>query len=521
MSRLTGNPYPYGSPGRGDHDLTIPLAHPTAPSAPPANPLLLQSRAQSLSQPSHKPPTQQAPLQAAASAAAPALQGPAPAAGVVKAEADREAASGLRLVDYTSDDEEGGTHSPTHTGQASLGSHRSRSLQAGQSTGSTPGGYNTMPSASLRRSHLGLKALHASEADSAVRHAAAREAAPAAASDEALEPGPPGVGSPSVSISATSRSTLEHALANASASVMRLQQAAAANAAASLGTHPMHEYGTAAARNLQAPTASLQTPTPDLPRIADPQRMAEATTHPLYPRVGDLSRNSQPPRQAQQIGTNPLAHPLVPAQASTQPPASQPLQQSTAAQAGAPILQAAHPLGSEPTLNPLQQNPPSNPTPTADFPPKLESHPRQAETHGEIIISAVPGSGDGTADAPVPTPTLGNFSDSAGDPSSIMHREGVDATGVVEGQNARSNPQPPGEGTMPNGQGIDRRGGELNPESADAAALQVGAMGVTGDLAKLGPLGVRNPEQALASAKAAALQVGGPRGSARSGGGST
>ena len=179
----------------------------------------LQPGAHATVPPSHNPPILHPQPHAPVTEAAAASHLPASTAGIGKKERKHGIGSAveLRLVDYTSDDEEGGPHSPSHTGHASLGSHRSRSLQAGQSTGS-------MPTASLSRPNLGLKSAHASEADSLVQHATAREAVAAAASDGASEPGPPGVGSPAVSLSVHSRPSLEQAIASKQRSASVVQR---------------------------------------------------------------------------------------------------------------------------------------------------------------------------------------------------------------------------------------------------------------------------------------------------------
>lgn len=156
------------------------------------------SGAYALTQPLQMQPIQQ--LQQAAAQAQ--LSQPAPqqlptsAAAAAEAEAESGGLGGLRLVDYTSDDEDRSAHSPSHTEQQSQGSHRSRiSMHAGQSTGS-------MPRDLLRRSQLGLGTLHqSSQADGLAQHAATWSAAAAAADDDGdpedmREPAPPGVGSP-------------------------------------------------------------------------------------------------------------------------------------------------------------------------------------------------------------------------------------------------------------------------------------------------------------------------------------
>ena len=227
-------PIPYGSPGHADPEPTAAVG--TAINHPPATAFHgaslqpgthsfatpLQSQAllygqalqtgvrsmteplqnRSLSQSLPMQPIQQLQQEAARAQAhhsTPHL--PTSVALVDGAKADGEPSSGLRLVDYTSDEEDRSAHSPSHTEQQSQSSHRSRSLQAGQSTGS-------MPVGPLKKSLLGPGIQ--SEVPSLVQHTGAVAAAAAGGgedddddndddSEDMQEPAPPGVGSPAVS----------------------------------------------------------------------------------------------------------------------------------------------------------------------------------------------------------------------------------------------------------------------------------------------------------------------------------
>ncbi|KAK9831074.1 hypothetical protein WJX74_002366 [Apatococcus lobatus] len=219
-------PIPYGSPGHGESEPTAAIGaqvnNPLASAYygagaqtgthPLATPLQshahlygqalqtgirsmtdpLQAGAHSSSQLYHMQPIQQLQHEAAqAQASDPTPQIPAAAAANDEAGDDSEPLGGLRLVDYTSDDED---RSPSQTEQQSQGLHCSRSLQAGQPMGSMPGGL-------LGRSQAGLGTLHQSSGTQSPLYPGAARAAAGGDDDseDMQEPAPPGVGSPAVS----------------------------------------------------------------------------------------------------------------------------------------------------------------------------------------------------------------------------------------------------------------------------------------------------------------------------------
>ena len=289
-------PIPYGSPGRAENADPGGLIGAYAP-APQPTPLYLASlqagthvsgahfQHPPLQQVQHVNPTL---LSSMAPASVPASGTPS-APTAVQGASRGEPVGELRLVDYTSDDEECTTRSPSHTGQQSLTSDHSRSLQ--QATRSA-----LHQVASLRRPMQAPTGNGASptEADSVAQgHVAVAEDAP--------EPAPPGVGSPAISGPQRPQQDLtpSHPLAVLSAG----------------GTHATQAD---AAGSLQQPTAMLQ----DRISPRGPLQMGSARQAEHRPHVQQL----QAPTQQQpipQLQAPSQQQPIPQLQAASQQPTLQ------------------------------------------------------------------------------------------------------------------------------------------------------------------------------------------------------